>query len=286
MGRVRVGLSGWSYDGWRDAFYPHDVPKRQWLEYVGERFDTVEINGSFYSLQKPSSYRSWYAAVPASFRFALKGGRFITHHKKLRNVEAPLGNFFASGPLALKEKMGPVLWQLPSNQRFQEEKLRDFLALLPRDFEGAARLAREHSDRVEEPYLQVEKNHRIRHALEARHESFFTEGAVRVLREGGVALAVSHAGRWQMREEVTAGFVYVRLHGAPDTYRSGYGPKALDGWAEKIRVWSVGKQPEGARTVTDRAPPRRKGRDIYVYFDNDAAVRAPVDALELRERLR
>lgn len=285
MGKIRVGLSGWNYDSWRGDFYPPDVPKRRWLEYLGEHFDSVEINGSFYSLQKPSSYRSWYEAVPSSFRFAVKGGRFITHNKKLRDVETPLANFFASGPMALAEKMGPVLWQLPATQRFHEEKLRDFLSLLPRDMKSAARLARKHDEKVREPFFEVRKNVRIRHVLEARHESFFTDEAAGILRNAGVALAISHAGSWDTREEITAGFVYIRLHGSPDTYRSGYGPKTLERWAEKARAWKAGNQPADARTITERDPPPRKSRDVYVYFDNDAAVRAPHDALELMKRL-
>lgn len=284
MARVRIGLSGWSYPDWKDDFY-EGVPRARWLEHVGRVFDTVEVNGSFYSLQKPSSYAGWYDATPASFRFAVKGSRFITHDKKLGDTEGALANFFASGVLALKEKLAPVLWQLPANQPFREERLRAFLEGLPRDFESAARLARGHDHRVEEPFLEVGANHRIRHAFEVRHESFLAPRAVRVLRDGGVALVVSDAGEWPLREELTAGFVYVRLHGSPHTYHSGYGARALDRWAERIRAWRDGGEPADPARVTDRAPPRRKGRDVFVYFDNDAGGRAPRDARDLADRV-
>ena len=282
---IRIGVSGWSYDEWAGDFYPEDLPDSRRLEYVAGRFDTAEANGSFYSLLTPASYRSWYEDTPDDFRMAVKGSRFITHNKRLSGVETAVANFFASGVLALAEKLGPVLWQLPGRHAFDEERLDAFLSLLPGDFEEAAEVGSGHDDRVEETWLETDRNHRIRHVLEARHESFFTKEAVRVLRDHGVALAVSHADDWEMREEITAGFVYVRLHGTPETYRSGYGGESLDDWAGKIRTWAQGEEPEEARRVTDLQPPPREGRDVYVYFDNDAEGRAPHDALALAERL-
>lgn len=282
---VRIGVSGWSYDGWRGDFYPEDLPKRRWLGWLAGRFATVEANGPFYGLLAPDTYRSWYDEVPRGFRFAVKGSRFITHNKKLRDARGALANFFASGVLALGEKLGPVLWQLPARHAFERERLESFLELLPKDSEAAARLGREHDERIEAPWLGVEANHRLRHVLEARHESFFTDEAMAVLRRTGTALAISHAGDWPLREEITVGFVYVRLHGAPRTYESGYAGSSLDAWAERIRTWAGGDEPADARTVTRRAPPRRKRRDVYVYFDNDAAGHAPHDALALAERI-
>ena len=282
---IRIGVSGWSYDTWKGDFYPEDLPDRERLRWVAERFDTIEANGPFYSLLSPSTYGSWYDQSPGHVRFALKGSRFITHNKKLTDARGALANYFASGVLALREKVGPLLWQLSKRHRFRRERLEPFLAMLPRDTESAARLARDHDDRVDEPYLDVDANHRLRHVVEARHESFFTDEAVRVLRDAGVALAISHAGDWPMSEELTAGFVYIRLHGAPNTYSSGYDARALDEWARKIYAWSRGARPEGVRTITGRAPPKRKERDVYVYFDNDGAGRAPHDALALAERV-
>lgn len=170
-GSIRVGVSGWTYASWRGEFYPEDLPRRRELEYASRQFGTIEINGSFYSLLKPETYRGWYDATPAGFR-AVKGSRFITHNKKLGDVETPLANFLASGVLALKEKLGPILWQLPE-----------------------------------------------------------------------------------------------------------------DRWAERIRLWATGREPKGAARITDRKPPRRKTRDVYVYFDNDQHPNAPTDAARLVRRL-
>ena len=139
---IRVGIPGWRYAGWRGKFYPKDLPQHRELEFAGNTFDSVEINGSFYSLQLPSSYKRWYDSTPPGFVFAIKGGRFITHMKKLRGVETPLANFFASGVLALREKLGPILWQLPPSLGFDAERLRAFFELLPRDTATAATLAK------------------------------------------------------------------------------------------------------------------------------------------------
>jgi uncharacterized protein YecE (DUF72 family) len=266
VAKIRIGVSGWSYDRWRGDFYPPELPRKQWLRWISRRFPTLEANGSFYSLQTPSTYRHWYDETPRGHRMAVKGSRFITHNKKLGDVRSALANFLASGVLALEEKLGPILWQLSSSQRFDRDRLESFLELLPRDGRAAEQLAAEHDGRVAEPLIRIERNHRIRHVIEARHVSFFEPEAVEVLRRGRVALAVSHAGRWPSCEEVTAGFTYVRLHGAPETYVSGYSDDQLDGWARKVRTWA------------------ERG-DVYVYFDNDARGHAPHDAERLAQRV-
>jgi uncharacterized protein YecE (DUF72 family) len=285
VGRTRIGVSGWSYASWEEGFYPPGLPRKRRLEHVGRVFDTVEVNGSFYSLLTPGAYRRWYEQTPPGFVFAVKGSRFVTHNKKLADAEVPLANFMASGVFALEEKLGPFLWQLPATLRFDAERVRAFLELLPRTTAEAARLARRHDARVREPLTAVHARRPLRHALEARHESFFTEDAVRVLREASVALVVSDSASWRRVEEVTAGFVYVRLHGRPRTYASRYSDEALGEEARKIRAWALGRMPVGAARVTGRAPPRRKSYDVYVYFDNDALGHAPRDALRLIGRV-
>ncbi|MGH7549495.1 MAG: DUF72 domain-containing protein [Gemmatimonadota bacterium] len=285
MGKIRVGISGWSYDAWRGDFYPEDLARGDELSYASRRLGSVEINGSFYGLQAPSSYRSWYQATPRGFVLAVKGSRFITHNKSLKDVGTPLANFFASGVLALEEKLGPILWQTSERTRFVADRVRTFLELLPRDTEAAARLARRHDDRVEDTWTRIDHNHRLRHVFEARHESWLVPEFARIARDTGTAIVFSDSASWPSTEEVTAGFVYLRLHGAEETYASGYGGRALDRWAERIRAWSRGRQPEDANRITDRPPPRRKTRDVYVYFDNDARGRAPWDARSLAERL-
>jgi uncharacterized protein YecE (DUF72 family) len=286
-GDVWIGISGWRYPPWRGVFYPRGLPQRRELEYAAERMSSVEINGSFYSLQRPEKYRAWHDQTPDGFVFAVKGGRFITHMKKLRDVETPLANFFASGVLALGPKLGPVLWQLPPNLGFDAERIASFLALLPRTTSEAAKLAEGHDERLTDRALTVADADRpIRHAMEVRHPSFCSAEFVAVLREAGVALVVADtAKRFPFLDDVTADFVYVRLHGDEELYTSGYGDEALDRWAERVREWRAGRVPVTEHTVAEAAPRRRGGRDVYVYFDNDVKVRAPYDAMGLAERV-
>jgi uncharacterized protein YecE (DUF72 family) len=266
---VRIGISGWRYPPWRGVFYPAGLPQAQELRYASRRLDSVEINGSFYSLQRPSSYRRWYAETPDDFVLAVKGGRFITHNKKLRDCETPLANFFASGVLALEEKLGPILWQLPPQLRFDVARLEEFFALLPRTTAEAAALARRHDGRLRHgDHVHVRVDRPLRHALEVRHPSFDDPAFLRLLERAGIALCVADsAGRWPYLEAVTADFVYVRLHGNKRLYVGGYDAAALDAWAARIAAWRAAR------------------RDVYVYFDNDVKVRAPFDALNLAARL-
>lgn len=285
-GRAYVGVSGWSYDSWRGPYYPPELPKSRWLDFAGETLDSVEINGSFYSLQSPASYERWAAAVPHGFVFAVKGSRFISHNKKLKDARAPLANFLANGLLRLEAKLGPILWQLPDGLRLAPERIAAFCDLLPRDTEEASRLAAGHDERVAgRASYHVDRRRPLRHAFEVRDPRMLDAALVDVLRRAGVALVVSDAGRWPLVEELTAGFVYVRLHGSPETYASQYDQAALDSWADRVRRWRDGGEPADARRITDRAPPRRKSRDVYVYFDNDALAHAPRDAMGLKARL-
>lgn len=284
-GTARIGVSGWRYKSWRADYYPADLVRKDELAWLSRRLDSVEVNGTFYSLQRTSSFRSWYDETPPGFRFSVKGSRFITHMKRLTDPDLALANFFAQGVLALEEKLGPVLWQLPERQRFEPDRLRAFLAALPKDLPSAAGLAGGHDHRVKDPFTEPEGNHRMRHVLEVRHPSFFCDEAVAILRSAGVALAISDAPGWSLKEELTAGFVYIRLHGHSELYRSRYADASLDAWARKIEAWLEGGEPDDAERITDRRPPQRKTRDVYVYFDNDAAGHAPWDAERLRERL-
>ena len=270
MSAVRVGISGWRYPAWRGDFYPRGLPQRRELEYAAARLTSVEINGSFDSLQRPESYRRWRSEVPADFEFAVKGGRFITHLKRLRDVETPLANFFASGVLELGPTLGPVLWQLPERLTFDADVLDGFLGLLPRTTREAAALAARHDDKVpdDRAVTTTDRDRPLRHALEFRSPTFADEAAYDLLRGHGVASVVADtAGRWPKVLEVTSDLVYVRLHGDRELYASGYSPRALDEWAERCRAWAD------------------EGLDVYVYFDNDVKGHAPHDAVALLERL-
>lgn len=280
-----VGTSGWVYPPWRGTFYPPGLPHRRELEYLSRQVNSIEINGSFYSLQRPASYQAWAAATPEDFIFAVKGGRFITHMKKLRDVETPLANFFASGVLALGAKLGPLLWQLPPNLAFDADRLATFLALLPRSTVEAATLAHRHDERLEgRAWTCTDLDRPLRHALEVRHPSYRDPALIELLRSQDVALVIADtAGTWPYLEDITADFVYIRLHGDSELYVSGYSDEALNTWAQRIRGWRAGESPRTEHTIAPPAPARP--REIFVYFDNDAKVRAPVDAISLARKL-
>ena len=267
---VRVGTSGWRYAGWRGDFYPAGLRQRDELAYIAGVLSSVEINGSFYSLQRPSSYRRWRDAVPDDFVFAVKGGRFVSHLKRLRDVETPLANFFASGVLALGPTLGPVLWQLPERLTFDAQVVDTFL--------GCCRAPRRR--RPSWPLVTTTRCRRTarswwrrttgpcgtRSSSATRPSS--TRAAVSLLRRHGIATVVADtAGRWPQSFEVTGDLVYVRLHGDTELYTSGYGDESLEHWAGRCREW-LGR-----------------GLDVVVYFDNDAQGHAPHDAQRLLDLL-
>ena len=287
MGKIRIGISGWRYEPWRGVFYPPDLPQRRELEYASRALPTIEINGSFYSLQRPEFYAEWYAATPEDFVFSVKGGRYITHILRLRNILRPMANFFASGILNLRDKLGPFLWQFPPNFQWDEERFSAFLDLLPRDTEQALSLARRRDARMRgRCRLAIDASRPLRHAIEIRHDSFRNERFVALLRKHHVALVVADtAGKWPYVEDVTADFMYLRLHGEEELYASGYTDEALDRWAARIRAWTRGAQPDDASLISPKSPGRRASRDVYCYFDNDIKVRAPFDAQRLMEKL-
>jgi uncharacterized protein YecE (DUF72 family) len=269
MGDIRIGISGWTYAGWRGDFYPKGLPHRAELSYAAERLGTIELNGSFYSLQRPTSYARWAAETPDDFVLAVKGGRFITHLKRLRDVETPLANFLASGVLALGPKLGPLLWQLPERLEYDAALLEDFLSLLPRTTTEAAALATRHDDKLAEDraLTTTDAERPLRHALEFRSRSFCRDEAFAQLAEHGVACVLADtAGRWPQADADTSDLRYVRLHGDTELYASGYSDESLEGWAERCLEWG-----------TDH--------DVVVYFDNDAKGHAPWDALRLQERV-
>ena len=286
-GAVRIGISGWRYAPWRGAFYPKGLVQRDELAHAARTFGSIEINGSFYSLQHPASWGAWFEQTPDDFVFAVKGPRFITHMKRLREIEAPVANFFASGVLRLGRKLGPVLWQFPASFAFDPATFEPFLCTLPQDSAHALELARGHDHRVaERRWLAIDATRPLRHAVEVRHPSFVDPDFVRLLRQYNVALVVADtAGRWPEKDDVTADFVYVRLHGSETLYQSAYTDAELDRWAACVTAWRRGAQPADARLITPHPPPRRRARDVYVYFDNTDKLQAPLDAQRLLARL-
>lgn len=260
-----MGISGWRYAPWRGVFYPPGLPQRRELEHASRLLRTVEVNGTFYALQRPASFTTWYEQTPPDFLFSVKGGRYVTHMLKLVGAEQALANFFASGVLALRDKLGPFLWQLPPVLAWDEDRLDTFFSRLPRSTTEAAALASGHDARMEgRAWTEAGPHRPLRHVLEVRHPSFADQPAfLDLLRRHDVGLVVADtAGRWPLLEDVTSDLVYVRLHGAEELYVSGYDDAALERWAERVRGWA-------------------DAHDVLVYFDNDAKVHAPHDAQRL-----
>jgi len=286
-GRVLIGISGWRYAPWRGVFYPQGLVQRRELEFASRAFPTIELNGSFYSLQRPELFAQWYGETPAGFVFSVKGGRYITHVLRLRGARRALANFFASGVLRLEDKLGPFLWQLPPTLRYDPAQVEEFLGLLPRDTRAAAALGAEHDDWMRgRAWLEVAAVRPLRHAMEVRHGSFSNPGFIAQLRRHAVALVVADSpGKWPYMEDVTADFLYLRLHGEKELYASGYTDEALEGWAQRVHAWRSGREPADAKRV-DRAAGQCDARDVYCYFDNDAKVRAPFDAAALVARVQ
>jgi uncharacterized protein YecE (DUF72 family) len=284
-GVIRVGISGWTYAPWRGVFYPKEVRREQELAFAASRFRTIEINGTFYGMQRPDAFAGWADQVPADFVFAVKAPRHITHILRLREPQVALANFLASGLLRLGVHLGPILWQFPPNFRFDPARMEAFLKMLPHDTGHAAALARKHDDKLRAPpWLEVDLRRSMRHAFEIRHESFRCQAFIDLLRAHDAALVCADSVVWPRLMDITSDFAYCRLHGSQEPHASGYDNAALDEWAHRIRAWARGEEPEDGERAGSKARPRK--RDVFVFFDNDKRVRAPANAMELVRRLR
>jgi len=288
-GLAWVGISGFSYGGWQGMFYPDDLPKSHWRDFAVSQFNAVELNASFYGTILPKTYAR-YRQAPGDrpFRWAIKGNRFITHRRRLRD-RTSLANFFASGVLELGEAMGPILWQLPPRMNWEPEVLATFLAWLPKDSEAAARFARHHDDNVKEPRLKGAYEGPLIHVMEVRSRDMIRPEMFEMLAEHEVGFVLTDsAGNWPYVEEITSGVVYCRLHGHQQTYASRYTDDELDWWAERARAWMAGRDWDDPVRATDAAA--RSGcigqeHDVYFFFDNDSRGHAPFDARRLAQRL-
>ncbi len=286
MGELRIGVSGWKYESWRNDFYPKGLAQSRELEFISRKMNSVEINGSFYSLQRPASYARWANETPDDFLFALKGSKYITHMKKFGDVRTPLANFFASGVLMLGKKLGPILWQFPPWLSYDRGRMSKFLHLLPRTSYAASRLAMEHTLKKKDwTATDAVAKTRIRYAFEPRHSSFFTEDFVQLLRHHNAALVFADtADKWPYAEDVTSDFIYIRLHGREELYAGGYTDAQLAYWAKRIKSWRSGAEPRDAKRIAKRTGSKKAPRDVYVYFDNSITNHAPFDAISLASR--
>ena len=286
MPQIRIGISGWTYPPWRGVFYPEKLRQRDELAYAASKFRSIEINGTFYGTQRPASYLKWFEETPADFVFSVKAPRYITHFLRLRDPQKALANFFASGILRLGPKLGPILWQFPPNLKFDPALFEDFFSLLPHDTDAALALAEQNELPKNRVWLETDKIRPLRHAMEIRHESFRSAAFIKLLRRHKCALVCADTVEWPRLMDVTSNFIYCRLHGSQQLYASGYTAKALEDWERRVRAWAAGTEPADAEKVGGPAKPRKSGRDVFLYFDNDLKLKAPKNAAALAGRLQ
>ena len=284
---IRIGVSGWTYSPWRGHFYPKGLTQKNELGFAARQFPALEINGTFYGLQKPDAFARWAEATPDGFVFAVKGSRFITHIRRLRDIEKPLANFLASGLLRLGSKLGPLLWQFPPNFRFDAALMKEFIERLPKNTQAAATLARHHDERVEgRAWTRTDAKRPMRHAIEIRHESFRDPAFVDLLRDHEVALVCADTVDWPRLMDLTSDFVYCRLHGSAELYRSRYGKADLERWAARVEAWARGVHMRDGEFAGDAEAARAQPRDVFLFFDNTDKLHAPDDAATLMRMLK
>jgi len=287
QGQIRIGIAGWRYDEWRGTFYPEDVTQKRELEYASRQLNSIELNGTFYSTQRPQSFQAWSKDTPDDFVFSIKGSQFITHVRKIENVETALANFLAQGLLRLGKKLGPILWQFAPSFSIDLPLLENFFKLLPRTQKQAAAYARQRDEwMASRSWLEVEEDLPLHHAVEIRHKSFAVPEYVSLLRENNIALVVADSVKWPCMMDVTADIVYCRLHGSEKLYPNGYTEDAIDVWARRVIAWSRGEEVSDGKRVHSEPGPKRDFRDVFVYFDDDVKVRAPFDAMSLSKRIK
>jgi len=282
---IRIGISGWTYAPWRGHFYPEGLVQKNELHYASRQFRAIEINGTFYGLQKPASFEKWRTATPDDFVFPMKAPKYITHIRRLQDPQAPIANFLASGLLKLGPKLGPILWQMPPSMAYDPVLMEDFLKLLPHDTEAAAALARRHDEsRAGKVSTETEENRPMRHAVEIRNESFRDPGFIALLRRYDVALVCADTAKWPKLLDLTSDFVYCRLHGAEELYRSTYLDEVIETWADRVVAWATGKPVTDGDMVAKPVGRPRK-RDVFLFFDNTEKRNAPVNAQTLMRRV-
>jgi uncharacterized protein YecE (DUF72 family) len=260
--RIHIGIGGWTYEPWRGTFYPPGLPHARELEYAGQQLTAIEINATYYSLQKPASFEKWAAATPPGFVFTVKASRYCTNRRVLAEAGEAMERFLGQGLTQLGDKLGPILWQFMPTKRFDRDDMAAFLALLPDSRDGL----------------------KLRHALEVRHESFRDPAFVDLAREHGIAIVFADHADYPAIADPTADFIYARLQQSREEEPAGYSDVDLDRWAAIARAWEKGERPP---TLDYLTPPGggAAGRDVYLFIISGAKVRAPAAAKALTERL-
>ncbi|PRY09540.1 DUF72 domain-containing protein [Paraburkholderia sp. BL25I1N1] len=259
---IRIGIGGWTYAPWRGTFYPSDLTQSRELEYASQNLTSIEINGTFYGLQKPASYEKWYQETPDDFVFSLKAPRYATNRKVLAEAGETIERFFDSDVLLLKQKLGAVNWQFAPTKIFDKEDFEAFLKLLPASIEGQ----------------------KLRHAIEVRNDTFKTPDFIALARKYKVAVVLAGDSDYPQIADLTAPFVYARIMGTTDKQAKGYSTKALDTWAERARQLAAGITPDDLETAAD-APAKTVARDVYLYVISGFKERNPAAAMALIKRL-
>ncbi|MFM0715304.1 DUF72 domain-containing protein [Paraburkholderia strydomiana] len=259
---IRIGIGGWTYAPWRGPFYPDGLTQARELEYASRNLTSIEINGTFYGLQKPASYEKWYQETPDDFVFSLKAPRYATNRKVLTDAGETIERFFASGVLLLKQKLGPINWQFAPTKKFDHEDFDAFLKLLPASIEGQ----------------------KLRHAIEVRNDTFKSPEFIALARKYKVAVVLAGDSDYPQIADLTAQFVYARIMGTTDRQAKGYSAKALDAWADRARQLAAGTTPADLETCAE-PPAKAAERDVYLYVISGFKERNPAAAMALIGKL-
>jgi uncharacterized protein YecE (DUF72 family) len=261
-GTIRIGVGGWTYEPWRGAFYPAGLPQKRELEFASRRLTSIEVNGTFYGSQRPETFAKWHDETPPDFVFSLKAPRFATNRKVLAEAGRSIERFFSSGVMHLKDKLGPVNWQLPPYKKFEPEDFGAFLELLPAEIEGRS----------------------LRHVVEVRHASFRSSDFVALAREHGVAVVIAGDSDYPQIADPTASFVYARIMGTREGTELGYPDEELDRWAARANAWASGAAAKGLE-YAETPPADGRPRDVYLYVISGHKLRNPAAAMALIERV-
>jgi uncharacterized protein YecE (DUF72 family) len=263
IGKIFVGIGGWTFEPWRGVFYPKGLPHAQELTYASQRLTSIEVNGTFYRTQSPATFRKWASEVPAGFVFAIKGPRFAVNRRVLKEAGDSIKRFLDSGVTELGEHLGPLLWQFAPTKKFDAADFGGFLELLPQTFEGRT----------------------LRHVIEVRHDSFCTPEFVALLRQFAMPPVYTDHVRYPNIADVTADFVYARLQRGRDTIPTAYPPKDIGAWAERLKLWARGRMPDDLPRLDPAAKPKTAPRDVFAYVIHEGKVRAPAGAMALIEAM-
>ena len=262
-GTIRTGIGGWTFEPWRGTFYPDTLKQKDELNFASRQLKVIEVNGTYYSTQKPESFRRWAAETPDDFVFSVKASRFTTNRRVLAEAGESIERFIGSGLGELKHKLGPVLWQFAPTKKFEPEDFGTFLELLPKTLDGKP----------------------LRHAIEVRHESFIVPAFAALARQYSVAIVFADSEKYPMIGDVTGDFVYARLQNAKEDIATGYSAPAIKKWAERASVWAEGGDAKDLAHAAKSAAPKKQ-RDVFVYMINGAKVRAPAAARALLAKLK